>query len=301
MIDLASIRIAILVAEHLSFRRAATALGVQPSATSRRVRELEDQLGVSLFERHSGGVRTTLAGERFLERARATLSDLDEAVRTAGLAGQGLEGRLSIGVFLSLASPFLQSVIRTFLDRNPSLELDVVEGSPGAQLAKIRDGRVDIALVPGASAIAGCDTLVVMRERAYVALPADHDLAKRESVDWSDLKNEHFLVLAQQPGPSIQDYIVQKLADVGPPVRVTRYDVSRENLIHLVGFGLGIAFVGEGATALGYPNVVFRQMAGRDNLAISAVWAANNDNPMLRRFLAHLRAVADNASGRERS
>ena len=67
MIDLVSVRQALLVAEHLSFSRAAQVVGVQQSAVSRRVRALEDQLGVSLFERDFTGVRLTEAGRRFLE------------------------------------------------------------------------------------------------------------------------------------------------------------------------------------------------------------------------------------------
>ncbi len=73
MIDLVSVTQALLVAEHLSFSRAAQVLGVRQSAVSRRVRALEDKLGVSLFERDSTGVRLTEAGRRFLERTRPTL------------------------------------------------------------------------------------------------------------------------------------------------------------------------------------------------------------------------------------
>jgi len=72
-LTLVSVSQALLVGEHLSFRRVATVLGVRQSAVSRRVRELEDELGVSLFERHHAGVRVTNAGARFLQDARAAL------------------------------------------------------------------------------------------------------------------------------------------------------------------------------------------------------------------------------------
>src|SRR5262249_22372385 len=82
-LTLVSVTQALLVGDYLSFRRVATVLGVRQSAVSRRVRELEDELGVSLFERHHAGVRITNAGVRFLQEARAALVQLDQAVKTA--------------------------------------------------------------------------------------------------------------------------------------------------------------------------------------------------------------------------
>src|SRR5947207_6682863 len=96
-LTLVSVSQALLVGEHLSFRRAASALGVRQSAVSRRVRELEDELGVSIFERHHAGVRVTNAGIRFLQEAREALLQFDHAVETAAAAGSGTVGRLSIG------------------------------------------------------------------------------------------------------------------------------------------------------------------------------------------------------------
>jgi DNA-binding transcriptional LysR family regulator len=88
-INSVSIAQALVVAKYLSFRGAASALGIRQSAVSRRVRALEDELGVSLFERHRTGVRVTDAGARFLQQAREALAQLDHASKIAGVAGQG--------------------------------------------------------------------------------------------------------------------------------------------------------------------------------------------------------------------
>ena len=78
-----SIKQALAVAEHLSFRAAARALGVRHSAVSRRVRTLEEKLGVTLFERHLTGVTLTNAGSRFIQQAREGFAHLDSASTTA--------------------------------------------------------------------------------------------------------------------------------------------------------------------------------------------------------------------------
>lgn len=79
----------IAVAEHLNFRHAAKALGVSQSSVSARVKALEDNLGVLLFERHARGVRLTDAGRHFMERVTAGVDQLDHAVKTAGMTAQG--------------------------------------------------------------------------------------------------------------------------------------------------------------------------------------------------------------------
>lgn len=82
------------VAEYLNFRHAANALGVGQSSVSARVKALEEDLGILLFERHARGVRLTEAGRRFVERIAAGVDQLDHAVKTAGMAAAGTCGRL---------------------------------------------------------------------------------------------------------------------------------------------------------------------------------------------------------------
>jgi DNA-binding transcriptional LysR family regulator len=95
--DIAALRSALMVREHLGFRRASEVLGVNPSVLSRRVLALEDALGVSLFQRTSGGARPTGAGERFLLDVERALELLTKAAVRAGAAGRGEVGRLRLG------------------------------------------------------------------------------------------------------------------------------------------------------------------------------------------------------------
>ena len=128
-IDIVSIAQGLLVAECLSFRRAAKVLGVRQSTVSRRVRSLEDRLGVSLFERYHGGVRVTAAGTRFLERARHALLHLDHAVKSAAAAGRGENGVLRIGIFSSMGAGFLRELIREYSARHPDVVIQISEGA----------------------------------------------------------------------------------------------------------------------------------------------------------------------------
>ena len=102
--ELRDLQIFVAVAEASGFRRASQHLGLDASAVSRRVSMLEDELGVSLFERNRAGVRLTGAGRRFLTDTRLALSHLEGAVRTASAAGYAGEGMVKIGVVASVSS-----------------------------------------------------------------------------------------------------------------------------------------------------------------------------------------------------
>ena len=120
-INSVSIAQALVVAKYLSFRGAASALGIRQSAVSRRVRALEDELGVSLFERHRTGVRVTDAGARFLQQAREALAQLDHASKIAGVAGRGVTGQLRIGILSSMGAGFLRELIQAYSERHPDV------------------------------------------------------------------------------------------------------------------------------------------------------------------------------------
>ena len=107
-LDLTSLAYAVLVSENGSFRLAGQMLGVRTSAVSRRVRSLEDALGVSLFRRTRRGVQATTAGLRVLKRARSILSDVRALRRTALQNSTGAEGRLRLGVVASVACGFFR-------------------------------------------------------------------------------------------------------------------------------------------------------------------------------------------------
>lgn len=298
-INLVSIAQALLVAEHLSFRQAASALGVRQSAVSRRIRSLEDTLGVSLFERYHGGVRITAAGARFFDRARSALIQLDHAVETAAAAGRGENGHLRVGIFSSIATGFLRELIRTFCEQHPDVALQISEVASPDHVALIRKGRLDIAFVMGTPAVPNCETAQLWTEPVFVVLPQGHVLCAREEIEWEALRDEHFILRQSDPGPAIQDYVIKRLANLGYRPSVRRFDVGRETSMHLVGLGLGVSLTSGATIASSFPGVEFRRIAGAtDVIPFSGVWSPKNDNPAFRRFLSLGRVLAKKGTNR---
>ena len=131
-IPLASLIQTIAVAEYLNFRHAANALGVAQSSVSARVKALEDDLGILVFERHARGVRLTEAGRHFVERIAAGIDQLDHAVKTAGMAAAGESGRLRIGIHALIPHSFLANLIDQYREDHPGIEVEIAEGTARA-------------------------------------------------------------------------------------------------------------------------------------------------------------------------
>ncbi|NDV89069.1 LysR family transcriptional regulator [Aurantimonas aggregata] len=289
--ELRHLRYFLSAAEHGSFRKAAGAMGVEQSAISRRIRDLEDRLGASLFQRRNHGVSLTHAGERFLQPARRTLRQLGEGSRVVEAIGRGETGHLRIGIFSSLASGFLAELIRAFRESHRSVRIDFVDGDPENHLAAIRQMQLDVAFLTGLSDQAGCETTLLWFERVFLAMPGEHPLNDREQITWTDLAGRRFIVSDVAPGQEIQDYLIQRLADLGQHPDIQQQHVGRDNLLTLVAHGSGLTVTSEATTAVTFPGVIYRPIAG-ETLPFSAVWSRHNDNPALRRLLSAARSAA---------
>lgn len=292
-IEMRHLRYVIAAAEHGSFRRAAEVLNVEQSAVSRRIRDLEDEIGAALFIRHHGGVLLTGAGEHFLVRARKAVSQIQHAAADAATFGRGEAGTVRIGILSSLASGFLADLLRSYVVANPKIRPDFVEGAPAfvSHVGAVQRHHLDVAFLPGELVVEGCDVKRLWCEQVFVVLPSEHALAARSEICWADLRTERFIVTETDPGPAIHDYLVKHLADIGRRPRVDRQAVGRDNLMQLVAMGQGLTLTSEAITATRFPGVVFRPLNGQV-WPYSAIWSPRNDNPALRRLLSLARSLS---------
>lgn len=292
--DVGQLRYIIAAAENGSFRRAAEALRVQQSSVSRAIRQLEDELGVSLFERRSTGAHLTDAGRRLLRESRPALEQLELARKAAAAAGRAEVGVVRVGILTSLAGGFLRELVRSFAMRHPKITIDIRDGGSDEHIAAIRRRKLDVAFVTGDRHIAECETALLWQERIHVALPKGHKLASRRQLDWPDLRSECFIVSRFARGPEVHDYIVRRTADC--PVILYKA-VVQETLMNLVGLGQGITLVLAAWMDVTLPDLVLRPLTDpADMVPFSAVWSPQNDNPALRRFVS----VAHTLAGRVR-
>jgi DNA-binding transcriptional LysR family regulator len=134
---------------------------------------------------------------------------------------------------------------------------------------------------------AGCDSVPLWSERIFVALPDLHPLCGKAEIEWTDLRNEHLILRQCERDPALCDRLTKRLTDRNHDANVQKLNVGREALMNLVAMGLGLGLTSEATIATRFSKVVFRPIAGDDELLqFSAAWLSHNDNPALRRFLS---------------
>lgn len=273
-----------------SLRKAAASLAINESSVSRQIRDLEDELGASLFLRHSTGVRLTVAGQEFLRSARGALRQIDIGATNVAAIGRVEQGVLKVGIFSSLASGFLFDLLREFGKLHPHVRVDMSDANPSEHIAAVRNLYLDVAFVTGTTSWEGCETEHLWCEQVFVVLPVDHPLADKAKLDWPDLTGERFIVSDVAPGQEIHDYLASHLADLGHHPDIQSQQVGRDNILSLVAVGRGLTLTSEATTVAQFPGVIYRPLAG-EVLPFSMVWSIRNDNPACRRLMSMARAM----------
>lgn len=273
---------ALAVAEYLSFHRAAQALGTSQSSVSARIKALEAELGVILFDRNTRGVRLTEAGRRFVDQVDDAMGILDRAIKTAGMPARGEEGELHIGLHALTQGCFLDQLLGRFRSEHPCVRLRITEGTARDAQLMIREGRLDTAFMACTHEIPDLHSRVVWRDYLMAALPVGHHLATQADVEWRQLSAEIFLVRYGGTGPQVHDLIVTRAAGKWPVPTILRFDVGRSALLSMVAAGHGISlFVADGSTS-SMANVAFLPIRDEpETIPFSAVWSPRNRNPTL--------------------
>lgn len=291
VLDITGLRWSIMVAQLGGFRRAAACLGVEQSAVSRRVRTLEEGLGVSLFQRGPRGVTLTNAGVDFIAVVESALALLAVAVTDARSAGSGQRGRLRIGLTASSLGGVLLAIMERFRGAHPRVRIEMSDGPPDEQLAAVAARRIDLAVLPGGTTVTGLDVSELWREPLHIAMPTSHRLSAVETVGLDAVLREHVLVSARDLG---RRDLVSLAEAAGAALDIESVDVAVPLLVGLTKLNLGLAVISAGAAAAIRPpdDVVVRLLESRDVYApFAAAWSAANDNPALRRFVSTARAM----------
>lgn len=287
--ELRHLRYVVATARNGSFSAAGHELNVQQPIISKRIRELEDELGVPLFDRSTAGARLTPTGEEFVVSARRIVEDLERLAQRAKASGEGKLGRVIVGFYKSLSSGGFRAALRDFREQYPDVEVELIE-SPFIDLtAGVLSGAIDTAVILGdAGKCEALESIALWSEHLVVALPEDHPLAEKQVIYWPDLKRERFLISHHDPGPDIRMVLIRHLAAPSDHPDIITRRLSRESILSEVSAGQGIALQCESAVGLTSLGVVFKPLHdgnGATRLGYIACWKPDNTNPALKTFL----------------
>lgn len=231
----------VAVAELLSFRRAAERVHVSQPALSAQIAQLEEQLGVGLFERDRRKVMLTAAGRALLPRARTILADVQRLIDTAAGHDDPLRAVLRLGVIPTLAPYLLPRVLPRLRAAFPQLRLYLREDLTERLLAELAAGELDLVLLACEAELGEVETLPLFRDPFLLATPRDHPLAARETLGQHDL--EDYEVLLLEDGHCLRDQALAVCNLRGARERDDFRASSLGTLVQMVGGGLGITLV----------------------------------------------------------
>lgn len=232
----------IAVAEHGHFGKAAATCHVSQPTLSGQIRKLEDQLGLAIFERTKRMVSVTPAGERIIERAKASLAAAESIREIATAMKNPLSGPFRLGVIPTIAPYLMPRLIPAIAHAAPALRLSVTERYTHDLEAALAAGELDAAVIATEPEARRLTSISLYDEPFWVALPHGHPLGAREEIDLADLKGERLLLLSQ--GHCLRDQVLSFYPAIrADPNGVETVETSLTTTLALVGGGFGITLV----------------------------------------------------------
>jgi len=277
-----------IAAEEQQFQLAAERLHIAQSAVSRRIKNLEQQLGVTLFERRSKGAKLTAEGEIFRDEIAQVLNRIDEAVARVRRASLGQLGVLRIGyIEMAMRNTMLARAVMQFRSRFPDVELTLMPMTSIEVERGLRTETLDIGLYHRhGKRLAELDYLPVARHTVLLALPKSSPHARKRSVQLTSLAGETFILPSRVPAPQAHDRLLTlfRLAGIVPTALMEAG--TSETMLHMVSAGLGLGFVDSSRRGTEPPNVVLRNMADfSDNLELEMVWKRSKKSSVMEQFI----------------
>ena len=258
--DIKQLRYFVAVAEEQNFTRAAKRLFIAQPPLSRQIQQLEDELGVILFERGTRPLKMTEAGHFLYTHATRLLVKTNELKAMTQRVGK-IERSLSIGFVATTLYGLLPRVIRQFREQYPMVKVSLHEMTSSQQLAALKSGEIDVGFGRLRIEDPSIRRIVLREEALMIAVPTSHPYSQRKNnLKLKDLVDRRLLVFPKAPRPSFADQILAFFHDRGlTPSKVTEVR-DLQIAIGLVAAGEGMAIVPSSMRAFVRQDVIYLEL-----------------------------------------
>ncbi|MET8866882.1 LysR substrate-binding domain-containing protein [Nonomuraea sp. NPDC004580] len=237
--ELRHLRYFVAVAEELHFGRAAERLHMAQPPLSQRIRDLEREMGVRLFDRSSHHVALTEAGALLLEHARGVLERADAARAAMRRIRPGTSAVLRAGVPPDTTPMAVRTLVTRFTERVPDVLLELRELTTASQLAQLRAEELDAGLVRHPCDTVGLASSAVVHRRLGVVLPSGHPAAAQDVVRLRSLDGSPLVIFPRAMAPQLYDHMLEACRDNGFLPGAIRHARNPHFVHGLVMSGLG--------------------------------------------------------------
>lgn len=267
-LDLVSLSLFTLVVRTGSISAAAQRTHLAVGAASRRITDLEDAMGTRLLERHSRGVRPTLAGQALDRHAQRILADVDHLEADLSDHAAGVVGVVRLAAITSAVTQFLPADLSSFIAAHEGIRIELEESNSRDAVLAVVDGSTDLAIFAERTATLGLQTVDYRRDRLVLLVPGDHELAARAQdapLTLAEIADFDFVSLPRDT--SLAQRLAAEAASAGRRLRARIHVRSFDAMCQMVAAGLGVAVLPDAAVQ---PHL--RSM-GLVRLELAEAWA----------------------------
>ncbi|KXO94045.1 LysR family transcriptional regulator [Tsukamurella pseudospumae] len=286
------LRYFVAVAEEGTVARAAERLHMTASPLSRRIRDLERELGAALFVRSHHSLDLTSRGSELLPRATDVLARFD------AIASSAAPARMSLGIAPDVSGAARDLVLGAIAEIRPGIEALLSPAHTGPLLAAVRAGELELAVAHGPIEEPGVDAVLLERRATYAVVGRGTAFGDRTSVHLSELADLAFASIDRTAAPALYGRLDETLRSAGVHRRATVPDSNFAGVAQLVAAGqaftLSTRDTGTTARLLRDEDVVFLEVDGGGHLSTYATWSSARAaaDPRVRDAVAAIRRAA---------
>jgi LysR family hydrogen peroxide-inducible transcriptional activator len=251
--NLRDLRYIVAVADLGHFGKAAEACNVTQPTLSGQILKLEEELGVTIFERTGKSFILSAPGAQILDYARRAVEAADEILRCARASRDPMEGPLRLGVIPTLGPYLMPFVLPRAREHMPATPLHLVEDLTARLIESLAAGRLDAAIIASDPEGVLLESLPLFDEPFFLVLPPDHPLGREESVEAAAIDPQSLLLLAD--GHCLRDQALElcQHPDLGDRAMADMRATSLQTLLHMTAAGYGLTLVPALALAGDHP------------------------------------------------
>jgi DNA-binding transcriptional LysR family regulator len=278
------LRYFVAVAEERHFGRAAQRLHMAQPPLSQQIKQLELQLGVQLLVRTTRKVELTPAGELLLERARILLAEVDQLEQDVRFVGEGASGVLRVGVVGSATYRLMPRIVEAARQKMPGLKLHVLGEMLTPRLEEeLGENRIDVAVLRPPVLSGDIELKFLEQDELVAALPEDHPLASRGTLELADLAGEPFVCYPRTS--AVSGILLAACNQAGFRPDVVQEARETSTLLAFVASGMGVALVPTTRRMFALQGTVFRPLRDAPAVDLALAWRRGNDSTLVARFL----------------
>jgi len=292
--ELRHLRDFVAVAQDLHFSRAATRLHVAQPALTRQIKNLEEEIGVQLFNRSNRRVTLTREGRAFFESAKSVLDLTERSVEAIRRASRGETATFSIGHLPSFGFQPLTATLGEFRRLRPSVTVHLCNLTGAEQVQALQERSIDLGFVVSSEFLAGTG---LRGERvaccpAVAAVPEESLLARKSWISLADLKRSTLVGLSEELHPDYEEWIagISKDFSLAPPVGQRAHDEMA--LLALVAAGAGVALLPEQVKSLPHGGVVLKALKPPIMVECCIAWRKDDASQLLRDYMQIVRKAS---------